>query len=33
MIAVGDITAHQEMVLAACTEGVKRAEKLIAPAR
>jgi len=31
MIAVGDITPHQEDVLAACTEGVKRAEKLIRP--
>ncbi|MBY5440178.1 M24 family metallopeptidase [Rhizobium leguminosarum] len=31
MIAVGDITSHQEEVLAACTEGVKRAEKLIRP--
>ena len=31
MIAVGNITAHQEDVLAACTEGVKRAEKLIRP--
>ena len=31
MIAVGDITARQEKVLAACTEGVKRAEKLIRP--
>lgn len=31
MIAVGEITAHQEDVLAACTEGVKRAEKLIKP--
>jgi Xaa-Pro aminopeptidase len=31
MIAVGDITARQEKVLAACTEGVKRAEKLIKP--
>ena len=31
MIAVGDITARQELVLAACTEGVKRAEKLIKP--
>ena len=31
MIAVGDITARQEEVLAACTDGVKRAEKLIRP--
>jgi len=31
MIAVGDITERQEKVLAACTEGVKRAEKLIRP--
>ena len=31
MIAVGEITARQEKVLAACTEGVKRAEKLIKP--
>lgn len=31
MVAVGDITARQEKVLAACTEGVKRAEKLIKP--
>jgi Xaa-Pro aminopeptidase len=31
MIAVGNITERQEMVLAACTEGVKRAEKLIRP--
>ena len=31
MIAVGEITAHQEDMLAACTEGVKRAEKLIKP--
>lgn len=31
MIAVGDITARQEKVLTACTEGVKRAEKLIKP--
>lgn len=31
MIAVGAITARQELVLAACTEGVKRAEKLIKP--
>ncbi len=31
MIAVGEITARQEKVLAACTEGVKRAEKLIRP--
>jgi len=31
MIAVGAITAHQEDVLAACTEGVKRAEKLVKP--
>ena len=31
MIAVGKITARQEKVLAACTEGVKRAEKLIRP--
>jgi Xaa-Pro aminopeptidase len=32
MIAVGEITKPQEEVLAACTEGVKRAEKLIRPA-
>lgn len=31
MIAVGEITARQEKVLAVCTEGVKRAEKLIRP--
>ncbi|CAN7203338.1 Xaa-Pro peptidase family protein [Rhizobium leguminosarum] len=31
MIAIGDITSRQEDVLAACTEGVKRAEKLIRP--
>lgn len=31
MIAIGDITARQELVLAACTDGVKRAEKLIRP--
>jgi Xaa-Pro aminopeptidase len=31
MIAVGKITERQEKVLAACTEGVKRAEKLIKP--
>jgi Xaa-Pro aminopeptidase len=31
MIAVGEITAHQEDVLTACTEGIKRAEKLIKP--
>lgn len=31
MIAVGGITAHQEKVIAACVEGVKRAEKLIKP--
>lgn len=31
MIAVGEITARQELVLAACTEGVKRAENLIKP--
>ncbi|HWU16789.1 MAG TPA: Xaa-Pro peptidase family protein [Devosia sp.] len=31
MIAVGDITARQEKILAACTEGVKRAEQLILP--
>ncbi len=31
MIAVGEITKRQEEVLAACTEGVKRAEKLIRP--
>lgn len=31
MIAVGQITKHQEDVLAACTDGVKRAEKLIKP--
>jgi Xaa-Pro aminopeptidase len=31
MIAVGEITAHQEAVLAACTEGVKRAERMIKP--
>ena len=33
MIAVGEITARQEKVLAACTDGVKRAEKLIRPGR
>ncbi|SDB72604.1 Xaa-Pro aminopeptidase [Agrobacterium fabrum] len=31
MIAIGEITKRQEEVLAACTEGVKRAEKLIRP--
>lgn len=31
MIAVGDITARQELVLNACTEGVKRAEQRIKP--
>lgn len=31
MIAFGDITARQELVLSACEEGVKRAEKLIRP--
>jgi len=31
MIAVGDITKHQEKVISACVEGVKRAEKLIKP--
>jgi Xaa-Pro aminopeptidase len=31
MIAVGEITARQEKVLEVCTEGVKRAEKLIRP--
>jgi Xaa-Pro aminopeptidase len=31
MIAIGEITARQEKVLQACTEGVKRAEKLIRP--
>lgn len=31
MIAVGAITERQETVLAACTDGVKRAEKLIRP--
>ncbi|WP_062207192.1 Xaa-Pro peptidase family protein [Aureimonas sp. AU12] len=31
MIAVGGITDRQELVLAACTEGVKRAETLIRP--
>ncbi|ROR09866.1 M24 family metallopeptidase [Erwinia sp. JUb26] len=31
MIAVGDITERQETVLAACTQGVKRAERLIKP--
>jgi Xaa-Pro aminopeptidase len=31
MIAAGDITKHQEKVIAACVEGVKRAEKLIKP--
>lgn len=31
MIAVGDITERQEKVLAVCTEGVQRAEKLIKP--
>ena len=33
MIAVGDTTDRQEQVLAACTEGVKRAEKLLRPGR
>lgn len=33
MVAIGDITARQEKVLAICTEGVKRAEKLIEPGR
>ena len=31
MIAIGAITARQELVLAACTEGVRRAERLIRP--
>ncbi len=31
MIAVGAISAHQEKVIAACVEGVRRAEKLIRP--
>lgn len=31
MIAVGEITERQEKVLAACTDGVKRAERLIKP--
>lgn len=31
MIAVGEITPHQEDVLAMCTDGVKRAEKLVRP--
>jgi Xaa-Pro aminopeptidase len=31
MIAVGNLTAHQEKVIAACVEGVRRAEKLIRP--
>ncbi len=31
MIAVGEITPHQEDVLAMCVDGVKRAEKLIRP--
>lgn len=31
MIAIGELTARQEQVLAACTKGVKRAEKLIKP--
>lgn len=31
MIAIGEITKRQEEVLAACTEGVKRAEKLVRP--
>ncbi len=31
MIAIGALTARQEQVLAACTDGVKRAEKLIRP--
>ncbi|ADU68523.1 M24 family metallopeptidase [Pantoea sp. At-9b] len=31
MIAVGAITPHQEKVLTACTDGVKRAERLIKP--
>ena len=31
MIAFGAITARQELVLSACEEGVKRAEKLIRP--
>lgn len=31
MIAVGNITQHQEDVLAACIDGVRRAEKLIKP--
>ncbi|MGO1074376.1 M24 family metallopeptidase [Inquilinus sp. CA228] len=31
MVAVGEITARQEKVLAACTDGVRRAERLIRP--
>lgn len=31
MIAVGDITARQEKVIAACVDGVKAAERLIRP--
>lgn len=31
MIAIGDITARQEEVLAACVDGVKRAERMIKP--
>lgn len=31
MIAVGEISARQEKILEACTDGVKRAEKLIRP--
>lgn len=31
MVAVGEITERQELVLAACAEGVKRAERLIKP--
>ena len=31
MMAVGDITPRQELVLATCEQGVKRAEKLIRP--
>lgn len=31
MIAVGEISKRQELVLAACIDGVKRAEKLIRP--
>jgi Xaa-Pro aminopeptidase len=31
MIAVGDITSRQELVLEVCEEGVKRAERLIRP--